>query len=334
MTHLEDPGLVEIAVGVDTTARWQTAWQVRLLPVPTGSTCTTDDEDLGDDWLDLIRPSDGRLTADTIEVEDDDDPCELPPGGGYRGLENQTYRVEIHEGGAPGTATFKWSRENASVVLPVVEMVSTTVLRLASVGKDDVLRISTDDWVEILDDNAELDGEPGAMRKVTVDDAERTITFTGALPASLQPADADAAAASHLRVVRWDQSGVVRDGTRRRDRRRGRGRRPDHRPGLRRPRRSSSSTASSSRSRSPRTAAASAAATTGSSPRARRHVDSTTSRRRRRTASTTTTRASASSRSRTARRAAAACGRRCRSRAARAATAPSASRRSRTPRAR
>ncbi len=32
VTHLEDPDLVEVAVGVDTTARWQTAWQVRLLP--------------------------------------------------------------------------------------------------------------------------------------------------------------------------------------------------------------------------------------------------------------------------------------------------------------
>ncbi len=50
------------------------------------------------------------------------------------------------------------------------------------------------------------------MRKVTVDDAERTITFTGALPADLQPADADDAAARHLRVRRWDQSGVVKSG--------------------------------------------------------------------------------------------------------------------------
>src|SRR4051794_26062586 len=32
VTHLEDPDLVEVAVGVDTSARWQTAWQVRLLP--------------------------------------------------------------------------------------------------------------------------------------------------------------------------------------------------------------------------------------------------------------------------------------------------------------
>ena len=211
VTHLEDPNLVEIAVAVDATARWQTAWQVRLLPVPTGTTCATDDEDFGENWLELIRPSDGRLTTDTVTVEAEDDPCELPPGEGYRGLENQTYRVEVHEGGAPGTATFKWSRENASVVLPVVEMVSTTILRLASVGRDDVLRVSTGDWVEILDDNSELDGSLGELREVTVDDAERTITFAGALPAGLQPANADDAAARHLRVRRWDQSGVVLD---------------------------------------------------------------------------------------------------------------------------
>jgi hypothetical protein len=212
LTHVEEPDLVEIAVGVDATARWQTAWQVRLLRTATGTTCATDDGDI-EGWLNQISPSDGRLTADTVEVEDEDDPCELPPGSGYRGLENQTYRVEIHEGGEPATATFKWSRENASVVLPVVEMVSSKVLRLASVGRDDVLRISTGDWVEIIDDNFELDGEPGDIRKVTVDDAERTITFTDALSTDLQPADADDAAARHLRVRRWDQSGVVRDAT-------------------------------------------------------------------------------------------------------------------------
>ena len=81
--------------------------------------------------------------------------------GGYRGLENQTYRVEVHDGGAPGTATFKWSRDNGSVAIPVVEMVSTTVLRLSTVGKDDVLRVSTNDWVEILDDHYELNQKPG-----------------------------------------------------------------------------------------------------------------------------------------------------------------------------
>jgi len=211
VTSLEDPDLVEIAVGVDTTARTQTVWQVRLLPNTGNASCDSDDDEIPD-WVDTIAPSAGRLTTGTIDVTGDEDPCELPPEGGYRGLENQTYRVEVHDGGAPGTATFKWSRDNGSVAMPVVEMVSTTVLRLATVGKDDVLRVSTNDWVEILDDHYELDQKPGVLRKVTVDDAERTITFSGAIPTDLRPANADDAAKRHLRVRRWDQSGAVKDG--------------------------------------------------------------------------------------------------------------------------
>jgi hypothetical protein len=211
VTSIEDPDLIEIAVGVDTTARRQTVWQVRVLPNTANATCASDDDEIPG-WLDRIRPSAGRLTTDTIDVSADDDPCELPPDGGYRGLENQTYRVEIHDGGTPGNATFKWSRDNGSVAIPAVEMVSTTVLRLASIGKDDVLRISTGDWVEILDDHYELAQKPGVMRKVTVDDAARTITFTGAIPTDLRPANAADAAARHLRVRRWDQAHSVKDG--------------------------------------------------------------------------------------------------------------------------
>jgi hypothetical protein len=212
VTHLEDPALVEIAVGVDTTARAQTAWQVRLLPDIGNATCASDDADIPG-WLDVIRPSAGRLTTSTIEVAPDDDPCALPPSGGYRGLENQTYRVEIHDGGAPGAATFKWSRDNGSVAIPVLDKVSSTKLQIATVGRDDVLRVSTGDWVEILDDHYELNQKPGVLRKVTVDDAALTISFTGALPADLVPADADDAATRHTRIRRWDQAGSVKDGT-------------------------------------------------------------------------------------------------------------------------
>lgn len=212
VSYVEDPDLVEIAVGVDTTARVQTAWQVRLLANIGTATCASHDGAIPG-WLDVISPSAGRLTTDTIDVPPADDPCKLPPTGGYRGLENQTYRIEIHDGGPPATATFKWSRLNASVAIPVVEMVSSTVLRLATVGKDDVLRISTGDWVEILDDHYELGQRPGVMRKVVVDDAARTMSFTGALPADLQPASAADAAQRHLRARRWDQGGIVKDGT-------------------------------------------------------------------------------------------------------------------------
>ncbi|MFI5045303.1 MAG: DUF6519 domain-containing protein, partial [Acidimicrobiales bacterium] len=211
VTHVEAPDLVEPAIGVDTTARTQTVWQVRLHPIPAGGpsvSCSTPDDEIPD-WATVIAPSAGLLTVGTIEVDEEDDPCDLPPTGGYRGRENQTYRIEIHDGGTVEEATFKWSRENASVVQPVVEMIDPTTLRLASVGRDDVLRISTGDWVEIVDDNAELNQQPGVMRSITVDDATSTITFADPLPADLQPADADDADARHLRVKRWDQSSVV-----------------------------------------------------------------------------------------------------------------------------
>jgi hypothetical protein len=210
LTHLEAPDLVEVAVGIDATARRQIVWQVRTLGDVGANACQTADEDLPAPWRDLIRPAGGRLTVTTAPVDPADDPCALPPSGGYRGLENQSYRIEIHDGGTPGTATFKWSRDNGSVASPVVEMISPTVLRLASVGRDDVLRITTGDWVEVLDDHREFDQRPGAMRRVTVDDAARTITFDDPLDADLQPADADEAAARHLRVRRWDQGGTIR----------------------------------------------------------------------------------------------------------------------------
>ncbi len=224
VTYLQQTNLVESAVGVDTTTRWQTVWQVRFLANIGAADCHTP-EDQFTAWQTLIRPSGGRLSIRAEGVPPGQDPCELPPTGGYRGLENQLYRIEIHNGGAVGAggASFKWSRENASVASNVVEIVSHTAtateLKLASLGRDAVLRFNTGDWVEILDDRRELGGENndpllrrGVMRKITVDDAKQSISFTPALPADLIPAGgSDTLAARHTRVKRWDQKGTVRD---------------------------------------------------------------------------------------------------------------------------
>ena len=213
VTHIEAPDLVEQAIGVDTTARTQTAWQVRLHDLAGGAaTCSTPDADIPG-WAKLTAPSGARLTVDTIPVTDTQDPCALPPTGGYRGLENQTYRVEIHTGGAPGTATFTWSRDNASVVSPVVEVLTGgTAIRPASLGKDSVLRFKDGDWVEITDDLHELDQVSGELRKVEVHEEDGTLRFTPALPADLQPTVSQAAE-RHLRVRRWDQQGQVKSAT-------------------------------------------------------------------------------------------------------------------------
>ncbi|RYY56079.1 MAG: right-handed parallel beta-helix repeat-containing protein, partial [Comamonadaceae bacterium] len=130
-----------------------------------------------------------------------------------RGLENQLYRVEIQDAGQPGgTASFKWSRENASVGSRVASVVSATTLELQTLGRDAVLRIDTGDWVEILDDVREFSQAAGELRRVTVDAASRRISFTPALPAAMLPAafpDSGSPAARNLRVRRWDQKGAV-----------------------------------------------------------------------------------------------------------------------------
>jgi hypothetical protein len=213
VTHIEAPDLVEQAIGVDTTARTQTVWQVRLHDLGAGgAVCSTPDVSIPG-WADVIAPSGARLSADTIPVTDTQDPCALRPTGGYRGLENQTYRVEVHTGGQPGTATFKWSRDNASVVSSVVEVLTGgTAVRPAFLGKDSVLRFKDGDWAEVTDDVRELDQVSGELRKVEVHEEDGTLRFTPALPADLQ-LSVQQAADRHLRVRRWDQKGQVKSAT-------------------------------------------------------------------------------------------------------------------------
>ncbi|WP_327734212.1 right-handed parallel beta-helix repeat-containing protein [Streptomyces nojiriensis] len=211
VTPLQAPDLVEEAVGVDTTARTQTVWRVRVHePDTPGIDCSTPDEDIPG-WSDLTAPSGGRLTTGTVPVAAADDPCSLPPTGDYRGLENQTYRVEIHDGGAPGTATFTWSRDNGSVAMRVVEVVAPDRLRPEHLGRDAVLGLRENDWVEILDDHRELDERPGEMRRITTVHGDGTISFSPALPGDL-PTTTDEAIRRNLRIRRWDQAGTVKSG--------------------------------------------------------------------------------------------------------------------------
>jgi hypothetical protein len=215
VTHLEQPALVEPAVGVDTSSRLQTVWQVRVLDgeVPTDVHCGAPDADLAG-WADLTAPSGGRLTTGTYEEAAVDDPCELPPTGGYRGLENQLYRVEIHDAGqGGGGATFKWSRSNASDGSRVARIVSATQLELDSLGPDEVRSMKTGDWVEVIDDVREFARAAGEVRQITgVAPGSASITLATALPADLLPAtfpDADFGRLRNTRVRLWHQRGKV-----------------------------------------------------------------------------------------------------------------------------
>ncbi|TBW39870.1 hypothetical protein E0E54_01520 [Azotobacter chroococcum] len=218
VTYLQSRELVEKAVGVDTTGRLQTVWQVKLLENVEDATCASRDDEV-QGWDAIVRPSAARLTTSTGELPDAPNPCLPPPSAGYKGLENQLYRVEIHRGGAQdgqdGKATFKWSRDNATVASRVSAIPTLTTIVVESVGRDDYLRFSNGDWIEILDDWHELHGLPGMLRRIRagggVDDATRTITLEAALPDGLFPVDAQGVpvGARNTRVRRWDQAGKV-----------------------------------------------------------------------------------------------------------------------------
>ncbi|WP_170162108.1 DUF6519 domain-containing protein [Paracoccus siganidrum] len=212
VNHLKDPSLVEPALGVDTAGRSQTVWQVRSLPVADGVTCATPDDEIAD-WAGLIAPSSIRLSSFLVPVSDPDNPCEIPPGQQLRTTENRTYRVETHGLAADGRALLKWSRVNASVATRVVSIDSATRITVAQVARDDVHRFVPGDWIELIDDRLEFAGQPGLMRMVaTADPATNVLTFDGAIPAGTFPVDADGVPTPdlNLRIIRWDQGGVVR----------------------------------------------------------------------------------------------------------------------------
>jgi hypothetical protein len=152
------------------------------------------------EWTNLAELSTGTLKAHTAQSTAQTTPCLLPPLAGYQRLENQLYRVEIHTAGNRNQATFKWSRDNGSVVT-AVKSISGAKVTVADVGKDEVLGFANDQWVEISDDATELSGKPGQLIQIAdVNAAKKEITLKSA------PTGIDMAL--HPKLRRWDQSGT------------------------------------------------------------------------------------------------------------------------------
>lgn len=219
VTPVKDPSLLDSALGgLDTTTRWQTVWQVRLLEnVGTGTTCATPDEDVPG-WIEQRAPSTARLTTSTIDIDTPEDPCLVPPTDGYTGIENQLYRVELHslEAGAAPTH-FKYSRENASVTAAIEAIASDAAsITVSRIGRDDILRFSPNDWVEVTDNIREFNHRSGQILRVaTVNVETREITFEAgaAVSGDLIPSgdEGDTFADRRPRLIRWDQNDVIRE---------------------------------------------------------------------------------------------------------------------------
>jgi hypothetical protein len=164
VTEVEDPALHEPALGLhhpDSSSRAQVVWQVRAVPVDAV-------EDLAawvDAWIAAAGSTArrGMLTVRTNRPDDaDDDPCTATPDAGYTG-ENQLYRVEIRHGGtAREGASFVWSRDNGSVIYPIVAA-DGPVLRLDTLGRDWHTTLEIGQWVEAVDDAVSLAGGLGQV---------------------------------------------------------------------------------------------------------------------------------------------------------------------------
>lgn len=173
-TPIEEPRTKEVALGgADTAARTQLVWQVKLWQLPASLVPTPPGPPSclavlnSTDWKSFIAAPTAWMTAQSTPQPTSSDPCIVPPQAGYRRLENQLYRVEIHEPGPATTATFKWSRENGSVVTGWnIAKSSPTNLAVASLGRDSVLGFAAGQWVELTDDLHELQNHPGTLVKL------------------------------------------------------------------------------------------------------------------------------------------------------------------------
>lgn len=129
--------------------------------------------------------------------------CQPIPAAGYTGLENQLYRIEIQQGGALGAATFKWSRENGSIVVAVLN-VSGNKVKVGSLGMDANLGFLAGQWVELSDDTYEFGDtpdQPGLLYQIQqIDRPSMTLTMTTTVQ-SVDPT-------RNARMRRWDQSGT------------------------------------------------------------------------------------------------------------------------------
>jgi hypothetical protein len=208
VTALEDPDIREVALGgPDTATRTRLVCQVKLMAIKDQTaTCGSPVPEL---TAATSAPS-GRLRARAQPSAVSKDPCLIEPDAGYRRLENQLYRVEIHQGGNRGQATFKWSRDNGSIVAAWLAQ-DGNELTVSSAGKDRILGFAEGDWVELTDDSRELRGLPGTLVQLTAVDGQ-AVTFAPPSDSTVNLADFPL----NPKIRRWNtlsESGTVVVGT-------------------------------------------------------------------------------------------------------------------------
>jgi hypothetical protein len=201
VTAVEDPAIADVALGgIDTCSRGATVWQAKVDTLgPKGWS--------DKNWPGLVAgrqpPNRGLLEAKAADQKPSSDPCNLQPDSQYRGAENQLYRVEIHRSSPP--ATYKWSRDNGSVIFPITSLTGTDCV-VEHLGRDERSTLQPDDWVEVIDDAISL-GEPDAaaqplLQVAATDPTTMSVQLKTAATQTYTDTPEDHARHPYLR--RWD----------------------------------------------------------------------------------------------------------------------------------
>ncbi|MBC8028978.1 MAG: carboxypeptidase regulatory-like domain-containing protein [Pyrinomonadaceae bacterium] len=165
LTALDDLSIREVALGgPDTATRAKTVWQVKyFFANDVKGNCVTKFPEFDK----LIAAGDGKLSARTKQAKGSTNPCIVPPGAGYTGLENQLYRVEVHGAGDAFDVTTGGA--------------GTLVTRVP--GQDNQVKFPSGTWkiddaVEIFSSKAGSDPMNGTLAFVTnVDSGSKTLTL-------------------------------------------------------------------------------------------------------------------------------------------------------------
>jgi hypothetical protein len=191
ISAVEDDDIREKALGgPDTCSRSKVVWQVKAMPVEQGADCAVILKELES------NPSRPLLNAQLDPGAAPKDPCTLSPDARYRGAENQLYRLEIHRGGAGSQATFKWSRDNGSVLTSWIQSSGNDLVVGSTRG------FTAGNWVELLDDATELNGNPGPLVKLTKVQGDRLTVDPGSWAGAPLSWSTQL---KHPRVRRWDE---------------------------------------------------------------------------------------------------------------------------------
>jgi hypothetical protein len=217
VSPLDDPALLEPALsGNETTLRARVVWQVRthrLKPdhnprEPDLPALRAEVHEVHTGWhsqhhgMLRIRLTGAPIAAGRRGHAPEDGAAERAERSGhFRGPENLLYRIEVHEGGPVGQATFKWSRDNGTPLLPLISL-DGAVAQVAPIARQAAAQLAPGTWLELSNGADRMLGRSRDMVQVLNADAGFGRIQLSAAPAlpGLKP---DEMAGVALR--RWDQ---------------------------------------------------------------------------------------------------------------------------------